>query len=233
MSHFLDRLATLALGPADPSAARSSLPPRFAARSDTPLQRSPPIADEKAAPVAVAGPIATANTAGARRPPLQKIGDLAKSPKTIDLTGETVGLTANPNQVHAPHSSEAASRQAPPSAQSAPAAQLAPRSAVAPLSLSSILEAVSQATARRQQNPAARNFESPPPAVRAAPLDEAVLANRAQVNTAPAPAINVTIDHIEVRAPAKEKPPAAARPRREPMVSLSDYLRGGMTGVRR
>ena len=71
-----------------------------------------------------------------------------------------------------------------------------------------------------------------PPANRPkAPLSEAVLAARPIAT--PAPVIHVTIDRLEVRAPAAARPAVSEptpRRRPQPRVSLSDFLRGGGEG---
>jgi hypothetical protein len=66
---------------------------------------------------------------------------------------------------------------------------------------------------------------------RAAPLSPAVIAGRAMAVREQAPVINVTIDRLDVRAPARAEP-ARQRPRTQPTVSLSDYLREGSSGGR-
>ena len=67
---------------------------------------------------------------------------------------------------------------------------------------------------------------------RAAPLSPAVVAGRAMAVREQAPVIHVTIDRLDVRAPARAEP-ARQRPRPQPTVSLSDYLREGSSGGRR
>jgi len=68
----------------------------------------------------------------------------------------------------------------------------------------------------------------PVPAV-AAPMSDAALAARTSSRADQRPVIHVTIDRIDVRAPASPRQPALpARSRAaSPRVSLSDYLRGG------
>jgi hypothetical protein len=64
------------------------------------------------------------------------------------------------------------------------------------------------------------------------PLSDAVLASRVSRPEA-APVVHVTIDRIDVRAPDVSKPAAAAKPpRRQPAISLADYLRGSRRGSR-
>jgi hypothetical protein len=71
--------------------------------------------------------------------------------------------------------------------------------------------------------------QAPAIAPRAArqPLSDAVLAELVARAGEPRPVVHVSIDRIEVRAPAAATPPAAApRPRRTaPSVSLGEYLR--------
>jgi hypothetical protein len=67
---------------------------------------------------------------------------------------------------------------------------------------------------------------------RAAPLSPAAVAGRVMAVREQAPVIHVTIDRLDVRAPARAEP-ARQRPRPQPTVSLSDYLRDGSSGGRR
>ncbi|WP_422003444.1 hypothetical protein [Reyranella sp.] len=68
---------------------------------------------------------------------------------------------------------------------------------------------------------------------RAAPLSAAAVAGRTVAAVRdPAPVIHVTIDRLDVRAPARAEP-VRSRPRPQPTVSLSDYLRDGASGGRR
>jgi hypothetical protein len=61
-----------------------------------------------------------------------------------------------------------------------------------------------------------------------APLTTAAIAGRARVATAGAPVVHVTIDRIDMRAPAAARTaPPERRPRPQPSVSLADYLGGG------
>jgi len=67
---------------------------------------------------------------------------------------------------------------------------------------------------------------SPSAAVSSQPMSRAALAARTSQAAEPRPIIHVTIDRIEVRAPAAPPRPALARPRAAaPSVSLGDYLR--------
>ncbi|MGD9881319.1 MAG: hypothetical protein AB7F22_07140 [Reyranella sp.] len=67
-----------------------------------------------------------------------------------------------------------------------------------------------------------------------APLSDAVVANRSRASREEQPVIQVTIDRLEVRAPAAPKATAERRkPRPLPSQSLADYLRGGAGGGQR
>lgn len=68
----------------------------------------------------------------------------------------------------------------------------------------------------------------------ASPLSDAVVASRPRAPHDERPIIHVTIDRLEVRAPAASKVVAERRkPRPLPSQSLADYLRGGGGGERR
>jgi len=68
----------------------------------------------------------------------------------------------------------------------------------------------------------------------ASPLSDAVVASRPRTPREARPVIHVTIDRVEVRAPAASKLVAERRkPRPLPSQSLADYLRGGGEGGRR
>lgn len=66
---------------------------------------------------------------------------------------------------------------------------------------------------------------------RAAPLSDAAMAGRINACDQDHPVVHVTIDRLEVRAASRPKPVAAERPARPaPAVSLADYLRGSGSG---
>jgi hypothetical protein len=61
-----------------------------------------------------------------------------------------------------------------------------------------------------------------------APLSAAAMAGRAEDARQAQPVIQVTIDRIDVRAPAPSRPaPAARRAAAEPSMSLADFLSAG------
>ncbi|MFO1086053.1 MAG: hypothetical protein U1E21_15925 [Reyranellaceae bacterium] len=68
----------------------------------------------------------------------------------------------------------------------------------------------------------------------AAPLSDTVVAARTRAPREERPVVHVTIDRIEVRAPAAPKAVAERRKSRPlPSQSLADYLRGGTGSGRR
>lgn len=244
MSAFLAHLAGIALGETARGAARPSLPPRYArpaasevgfeeARIETPsvapasAAERPPPADGQVADTAPAPPAAASPERGAL-------------PKSAAPPGRAGALRSRP---------PAAERQ--PAAPPRPAATAAMQSPIAPPA-SFPPESVA-ADPRSPPEPASlppgkmwlaeteRAPHAPPlpapqataPAVvvrerTSAPLSERALAGRIERPRQADPVIHVTIDRIDVRAPAVPRPaPAARRTPAEPSVSLSDFLRGG------
>jgi hypothetical protein len=62
----------------------------------------------------------------------------------------------------------------------------------------------------------------------AAPLSAAAVASLAVARPPEPQVIEVTIDRIDIRAPAAERPKHdTSKPRPKPMVELADYLRNG------
>jgi hypothetical protein len=98
----------------------------------------------------------------------------------------------------------------------------------APVGQATVLRTEMPAVEARPKRPVARRQPLPQTAMVSAPLSAAAVAERKATQTNPRPVIHVTIDRIEVRAPATTRP--AARPGRTretaPTVSLKDYLRG-------
>ena len=98
----------------------------------------------------------------------------------------------------------------------------------APAGQATVLRTETPAVEARPTRPVARRRPLPQTAMVSAPLSAAAVAERKATQTNPRPVIHVTIDRIEVRAPAATRP--ASRPARTretaPTVSLKDYLRG-------
>jgi hypothetical protein len=98
----------------------------------------------------------------------------------------------------------------------------------APAGQATVLRTEMPAVEARPTRPVARRQPLPQTAMVSAPLSAAAVAERKVTQINPRPVIHVTIDRIEVRAPAGTRP--AARPARTretaPTLSLRDYLRG-------
>jgi hypothetical protein len=77
-------------------------------------------------------------------------------------------------------------------------------------------------------------LEDAAPAAVLSPLSDAAVASRPRAPRDERPVIHVTIDRLEVRAPATPKAAVERRKSRPlPSQSLADYLRGGAGGGRR
>jgi hypothetical protein len=228
---FLHHLAGLALGATPAGAARPSLPSRFApspfagpsqglqvieqATPTVPVVRSPqprampPASFERretaspAAPRLQQPPPPAEPHAVASRPVRQEMGPPPPPP--------TPSIVTVVERRSSPEKPSAVIGESPERSHPVPAAQRQPESPHTDVDIRVIPEA--QVT-------------------RAAPLSSAVVAGRAMAAREQPPVIHVTIDRLEVRAPARAEP-ARQRPRPQPTVSLSDYLRDGFSGGRR
>lgn len=227
MSGFLHHLAAMSLGARPEGAARLSLPPRFAGLSgglalrqedaDFASAAAPGHFEDHAAmrPEAPGLARSAEPPAGAPTAPARK-QDLS-APMHLERQSD-----ASPLEPRAPQPAQAPPRPARPIAP--PPASRVPAKAAEPALMR--LPAAAEA-------PPDIASEKPPARApnRAMPLREQVLAGRTAEARAQAPVIHVTIDRIDVRAPAPSQPAAAPRRARlEPVVSLSEYLRGGGGG---
>jgi hypothetical protein len=245
MSGFLTHLASVALGRAVEGAAGPSLPPRYAA-----LEPDGPIAEAEEVRVE---PGPTPSTGSARAAPGDVLapGHPDRGPaRFVAPTGEPGGLSESeasagsitvatepgsrsPSDAAPPGSPPSPPRAAEPSA--IPSARARePRGAVllpTPPSLAAAsirpgeavpVHAASARAPRRAPPPSAAG---PTPL---APLTDGAVAARTGTNRPASPVIHVTIDRIDVRAPAPSRPvqPARRAPA-EPSLSLSDFLAAG------
>jgi hypothetical protein len=239
MSAFLAHLAGIALGETAKGAARPSLPPLYARQpaSDagfdaTPIETSPegqrlapapaalerpPRADRPVpdgAPGAIAGAPAERRSSPKSTAPAARPRDLGSRPPVAEAQPPPATVAARPPI--APPVSPALQNIAgdPPAPATVPPSEIW----IAGAAASAPPFPPPQATA-----PAAAAGERP-----LAPLSERALAGRTEPPRRADPVIHVTIDRIDVRAPAVPRPATAARrPPAEPSVSLSDFLRGG------
>jgi hypothetical protein len=233
MSRFLHHLASMALGVKPEGAARLSLPPRY---SGLPADRFP--LTEDASFTAAPEPV---RFAGEGRADLSA-REPARTHEAPSAQQYSAGLAMEMPPQFQPPAREAARH--PP--QGRQPMQLTDQHAQAPASPkeltrrgSSILlpakAPVFQQLPAGAPTPAPHLATAAPAAKRSAnramPLSEAALAGRTPAARELAPVIHVTIDRIDVRAPApSQAPPAQRKARTEPVVSLSDYLRGGGGG---
>ncbi|HYI49237.1 MAG TPA: hypothetical protein VEX35_12315 [Allosphingosinicella sp.] len=254
MSRFLTHLAGIALGRPVEGAAHPLLPPRYARpeagglgreaiRAGELLDERPPIETFAATeppdreprdpgggsdcPVAPAGEPASP-------PPSEASADLvavAPAPRSSrPLAARPAKQPRRPHEVAAP---SAVWPDAPPELDAASPPPL-PESAPAPAQASVL--AVQASHGRAAAVPAARRAAAPsdPSETPFAPLSDGAVASRSAAARQVAPAVHVTIDRIDVRAPAPARPaPAARRAPVEPRLSLSDFLAAGPPGPRR
>jgi len=245
MTGFLDHLAGMALGAKLEGGARPALPARFAPRPPT-IGAGAHGLRTMAQVAPLSRPAATARTSnfGDGREPG---GAIARIEPPIAVAAAWDGRPfERPSREVLPDSGAAHPGQAP--SRSAGLARPSPRplfgdatnEAHAGAAVSASAAYTAAASPRRapaallgsiSEKPTTR---SPPlPVTRAAPLSGAVFAGRMTAARDERPVVHVTIDRIEVRAPAPQKPAAEQRrPRLQPTVSLSDYLRESARGGR-
>lgn len=244
MSPFLTHLAGIALGETTRDAARLALPPRYAwqrpghagseadrldeapvARTDPP---SPPSEREmESGHHAPRAPIQPADAPAKRRHSAGSAAPAAPAPGETQERRQTSrrqdARAAQPDRL-------AARSPAPPLA--SPRPDVAGALALDPPTLLS--PDGERGRAESNPSPAEPPHREAAGALRDrpfAPLSNAVLAGRTERGRPVEPVIHVTIDRIEVRAPAPVRPVAARRPPAEPSVSLSDFLRGDGPGT--
>lgn len=239
---FLARLAGLARGVAPAGAARVSLPPRFAVAGPMAGQAFGEIIDEgRASPVA---PVS-------RQPSSDAVGRIETPP--------TSGRSWGPEERRDEPGVSMGSRPIPPPSQLAPTQhETRPSETGRPVPAARSLDAGrssqpatapirSDVSTAPQFHPLTIPAKSVPSvnasvdtagqraAVTVAPLSAAVVAARPRPSREERPVIHVTIDRLDVRAPAVAPKAAAERrkPRPLPSQSLADYLRGDAGGGQR
>lgn len=237
---FLGHLAGMALDAKPVSAARPALPSRFA---------SPPFASALQGLEVVEQAVPATQTTRAPQGPDRSPPRLAMPPPPVEwrenvsptaVRSQLSPLPAEPPGPEIPSVQQEVSPPPPPQQLSQSVVDVVQRRPLAGMSS----PAVGTPAARSQPAPGAPSRPTPPrlpiealperPVTRGAPLSEAVIAGRAMAVREQAPVIHVTIDRLDVRAPAPARIEAARqRPRPQPAVSLSDYLREGAPGGRR
>jgi hypothetical protein len=201
-----------------PAAARPPIgaPPRSDRGSDrgAPVPGKPPLLP---ASEAFARPVAAATERRARRPAAEATERAALPPQHVGHAPSPRRRPgpAEPTPIKSFEVSTDSQTRSPVVAPPAPEAL--PRSReTGPVRVASV-------QAPRRQPP--RSAAGPTPS---APLSDGAVAGRAETHRPPAPVIHVTIDRIDVRAPAPPRPaPPARRAPAEPSLSLSDFLAAG------
>jgi hypothetical protein len=239
---FLHRLADMALGNPAPGAARVSLPPTFA----------PPAVADMSHRLDTAPEDDRARVPAAQPPAASQFSTSRNERATVLRGSDSLARAANDEVPHwtsvraLPRSGSPSGMQAPPTPmkQDARVKLPSPGMMSAPEVVRASARDASPApgrapTAASADHPAPRGTDAQPilrslPAeiARAAPLSDAAVASRGNPRD-DRPAINVTIDRIDVRSPATAKSgPTPRRARPEPTVSLSEYLRRNAPGGR-
>jgi len=245
MTGFLNRLAGMALGERGANAAYVSLPPRFLPPAatiaerphDQPLEGQATDRSESVPPEPLLQPPRRVRGASYRESPGETLHTNPEFPRAISLTA-SLPLCHSP-QEHSPSRLNAsgadiarAPEVRPPSARElpvAPSAVVAPPQTVA----ASRFDASTAGRTAIASTSLLPILPSSRPEARAAPLSDTAVASRMSTPHDERPVIHVTIDRIDVRAPAPDKlSTAMRRPRAEPAVSLSEYLRRGAPGAR-
>jgi len=246
MSEFLTHLASVALGRPVPGAAGPALPPRYGA-----LEAGGPIpgtedagAEPGATPWTASPRAAAAGFAGAAgesvrgaAPPVSPPGEPAPrpaaeafaapistasrqgAPRPADVrprrSPRSPARAAEPSEIPSTNSRELQGDVPAPTPPSPAEALIRPQVA-GPLRVAAV--------GGPRQAPA----PSPSAPTPIAPLSDGAVAGRTRAGRAPPPVIHVTIDRIDVRAPAQSRPvPTARRAPAEPSLSLSDFLAAG------
>jgi hypothetical protein len=238
MTGFLNRLLGTALGDGGPGAAHVSLPSRFSPPAAAAIMTHPrdePLEHEaRTESPQVERPVraprrerAIPERKGATE--IQRAQTEPADTPSIVLPSPLISLP----QDHSVARASASSADIPPSRHGAARVTPSPREiSVAPrrAAAANLFDAPA---ATAQVLPVVPAPPAPPRDVRAAPLSAAVVSSRTSTAHDDRPVIQVTIDRIEVRAPAADKPgPSARRQRPEPTVSLSEYLRRDVPGGR-
>lgn len=230
---FLHHLAGMALGALPAGAARPSLPSRFAELAFTGASQGQVI--EQATPAILAPPAPPEVVRGPRSPAMpvapferrQEASQAVVRPPHPPSSAEPQAVASHPVR------QDREAPPPPPNIVSVVERRSAPEKSSA---------VIGEAAVPPPQAPTGQHPPVPPQAeipalpqstvTRAAPLSPAVVAGRAMAVHEQAPVIHVTIDRLDVRAPVRAEP-ARQRPRPQPTVSLSDYLRDGASGGRR
>jgi hypothetical protein len=234
MSAFITQLAGMALGHGTPGDAHVKLPPRFAPPPSAHFGQTewPPADSSAAAAGQVPSPLRHPLHAGRREtadgdeaPPV-RLPDAKAAPvvKPVVITPRLPRPSSELPQQRRHNAAPAKSDVARSSRRDAVVMPRQPADNPVPPSRRD-----STAASAIVVLPAASPV-APMPRRDTSPLSDVALASRVTRPEA-APVIHVTIDRIDVRAPDLSKPVAPSKPtRRQPAVSLAEYLRNGRSG---
>lgn len=207
MTGFLDHLAGMAVGASPPGAAHLSVPPRFAPAAPASVEAEP-----RPEPLGTGRAVAFPAPRSAAQPP------------TRDPAPSIPAFRAAPDRPEVPAPAPTATHRPSP-ARPAPVFLIEPRSAEPPAAALGPPPGIVTPEFPAKAQPYA---DLPEHRSRAAPLDPHVLAGRMVAPSQPRPVIHVTIDRIDVRAPAPSRPVVTPRrARTAASVSLADYLHQG------
>jgi hypothetical protein len=216
MTIFLTHLTNIALGRAAGPVARPALPPRFveAGASETLSTGFDAIAPRKS----VVNEVDVLRHAVRARPfPIDTTGFVNTVTPDTEPAGRPASYPAEPSRL--PRNRQTASVQKAETHRS-PNRSAPVRDVFTPKFMS--------ATAPVQFASPMANVSLPPH--RTQPLNPVVVASMRVPRQEAPPIIEVTIDRIDIRAPAADKPTAQSpRKRRDPALALGDYLRGQET----
>lgn len=237
MTGFLDRLAALALGEVPQGAARVALPPRFLQRppeaGEAPgvprveSSEGPPASQRATAGAGVAAPPPWSSPESPSQEGVDPAAPLAAAPAT---RAERRDATSPTRPAAHPAGERDPVHRAPRLPETSPWIEdpSAPQSPTVPY----VRAAASVAAPMPAPTP---GVVTSGPVRPPAPLSAAALAARSAMPVREAPVVHITIDRIDIRAPAAPTP-AATPPRRKapsPSTSLADFLRGHGPGERR
>jgi len=194
-------------------AVQPALPPRFARMSAGVEDIH---GDALMSPADAAPSIDAPDRRVPREAPKEASHDATTPERTMPKRVETIEAAASMRP--APHSAPLTGASVP------------PRSTAVPVLHTLDTRSHAPALSRREDlpRPSLQRDGTPVPSMPQRPLSPMALARRVQRETSESTVVHVTIDRIDVRAPAPSKPPrVAAKPRATPTMSLADYLRRG------
>jgi hypothetical protein len=225
MSAFLTQLAGMALGHGTPGAAHVMLPPRFAPPPSAQFGQAEWLSADDPAAAADQEPSPPQQPLQSGRRETGHVDDahpvrLPESTRSHLPRASTEGSQQQPHALTSAGSDRARSSRREGMAMARKATETPvrqpPRDAAAAPAIV-VLPATPRVASMRRRDPP--------------PLSNAALATRVSRPEAP-PVVHVTIDRIDVRAPDLSRPATPKPARRQPAISLADYLRNSSRGSR-